>query len=163
MAKNAPGEHYRKGITLTALFAKFPTSAAAEAWFAERRRSNGPTCPHCGSDDVKTGCAHKTMPCRRRGKDCRKRFSVKVCAVEADETYVGGKAPNMHARGRERRISGRGGADKATVVGVLDRATNTVVAGPVAATSARTLTGIVDSATADMAGKRLRYDDLIAA
>ena len=32
--------------------------------------------------------------------------------VEADETYVGGLAKNMHARVRRERIHGRGGVDK---------------------------------------------------
>ena len=81
MAKNAPGKHYRKGITLTALFDKFPTDAAAQAWFAEQRWPDGPICPHCGHADAQTGAAHKTMPYRCRGKDCRKRFSVKVGTV----------------------------------------------------------------------------------
>jgi hypothetical protein len=31
--------------------------------------------------------------------------------VEADETFIGGNARNMHASKRERRISGTGGKD----------------------------------------------------
>ena len=91
---------------------------------------------------------------KHRRKDIREAFAQTVTGrflgpAEADGTYVSGKAHNMHHRDNERRISGRGGADRAIVVSVLDRATNTVVAGPVADTSARTLTGIVDSVTAD--------------
>lgn len=41
--------------------------------------------------------------------------------VEADETYVGGKAINMHASVRAQKITGRGGNDKAIVMGVLAR------------------------------------------
>ncbi|WP_420609856.1 transposase [Candidatus Poriferisodalis sp.] len=64
MAKSAPGKHYRKGLTLTALFDKFPDDKTAEAWFAAQRWGDRPTCPHCGHDDVQTGAAHKTMPYR---------------------------------------------------------------------------------------------------
>lgn len=41
--------------------------------------------------------------------------------VESDETYVGGKAENMHAKKRARRILGRGGVGKAIVHGLLER------------------------------------------
>jgi transposase-like protein len=41
--------------------------------------------------------------------------------VEVDETAVGGKAKFMHKAVRERRITGRGGVDKAIVQGVLER------------------------------------------
>ena len=41
--------------------------------------------------------------------------------TEADETYVGGLARNMHARKREAVISGKGGVDKAAVFGILER------------------------------------------
>lgn len=40
---------------------------------------------------------------------------------EADTTYVGGKAANMHADKRAKRITGRGAADKTAVHGVLRR------------------------------------------
>ncbi len=41
--------------------------------------------------------------------------------VEADETFIGGKARNMHPARRKAKISGTGGVDKAAVMGVLER------------------------------------------
>lgn len=41
--------------------------------------------------------------------------------VESDETYVGGKAANMHSARRERVITGRGGIGKTIVHGLLER------------------------------------------
>ncbi len=41
--------------------------------------------------------------------------------VEIDETYIGGKARNMHKQVKARKITGTGGKDKAVVVGVLER------------------------------------------
>ncbi len=41
--------------------------------------------------------------------------------VEADETFIGGKARNMHVGKRERRITGTGGKDKVAVMGLLER------------------------------------------
>ena len=41
--------------------------------------------------------------------------------VEADETFIGGKARNMHLSKRRRRITGTGGKDKTTVLGILER------------------------------------------
>lgn len=41
--------------------------------------------------------------------------------VEADETYIGGKARNMHKSKRERKIQGRGAVGKSIVVGLLER------------------------------------------
>jgi hypothetical protein len=41
--------------------------------------------------------------------------------VEADETFIGGKARNMHASKRERRITGTGGKDKTAVMGLPER------------------------------------------
>ena len=77
--KSAPGEHYRRGMTLQELFKKFLDDAAAEAWFAEQCWPDGPTCPHCESDNVQTGTTHPTMPYRCRA--CRKFFSVKTGSV----------------------------------------------------------------------------------
>jgi len=41
--------------------------------------------------------------------------------VEVDETFIGGKARNMHLDKRERRITGTGGKDKTPVLGMLER------------------------------------------
>ncbi len=48
-------------------------------------------------------------------------FSKLSGTVEVDETYVGGKAKNMHRIDRERRIQGRGAVDKAPVVTLVER------------------------------------------
>jgi transposase-like protein len=40
--------------------------------------------------------------------------------VEADETYIGGLAKNMH-KSKRAKLTGRGGADKAAVMGLLQR------------------------------------------
>ena len=44
--------------------------------------------------------------------------------VEADETFIGGKARNMHVDKRDRRITGTGGKDKTAVLGILERGGN---------------------------------------
>jgi len=41
--------------------------------------------------------------------------------VEADESFIGGKARNMHINKRQRRITGTGGKDKTAVMGLLER------------------------------------------
>ena len=44
--------------------------------------------------------------------------------VEVDETYIGGKAKNMHLARRKRIIHGTGGHDKTAVMGLLERPRN---------------------------------------
>jgi len=41
--------------------------------------------------------------------------------VEADETFIGGKARNMHKDKRAEKITGTGGKDKVAVMGILER------------------------------------------
>src|SRR5437867_3766945 len=41
--------------------------------------------------------------------------------VEVDETFIGGKARNMHLSKRKRRITGTGMRDKTAVMGILER------------------------------------------
>ena len=207
MAHNAPGKHFRKGISLIGLMDLFPTDEAAEDWFASVRWSDGePVCSDCGSARVATVASRKPMPFRCR--DCRKHFSVKhgtvmqssklgcrvwaiavylmvtgikgtssmklhrdlgvtyktawhlahrlrkafptVVAmfqgpVESDETAIGGLEKNKHSAKKGRQ--GRGSVGKTIVHGVLDRATNQVVAGVVQDPNAATLQGRVLDAT----------------
>jgi transposase-like protein len=44
--------------------------------------------------------------------------------VEVDETFIGGKARNMHLSVRQRRITGTGTKDKVAVMGILERGGN---------------------------------------
>jgi len=44
--------------------------------------------------------------------------------IEADETFIGGKARNMHVGKRQRRITGTGGKDKTAVMGIMERGGN---------------------------------------
>ena len=79
MAKNAPGKHYRRGISLVQLTKMFPDDATAEKWFVETRWPNGVACPSCGSVNILVVKSRKPQPFRCR--DCRKCFSVKTGSV----------------------------------------------------------------------------------
>ena len=68
--------------------------------------------------------------------------------VEADETFVGGKANNMHQWQRD-KLTGRGGTDKVAVVGVRDRATKRVRATVIGKVQAPFLRGFVVKHTAE--------------
>ena len=67
--------------------------------------------------------------------------------VEADETYIGGKRKNI-PKAKRKALTGRGAVGKEIVAGVKDRATNLVVAQPVAVADKPTLQGIVGGASA---------------
>ena len=76
MAQEAPGKHFRKGITLIQLFEMFPDDKTAEQWFIENRWSKGLRCAHCEGANVGEHGKHPQMPFHCR--DCRKFFSVKT-------------------------------------------------------------------------------------
>ena len=44
--------------------------------------------------------------------------------VEVDETFIGGKSRNMHAKRRSEVITGTGGKDKAIALGMVERGGN---------------------------------------
>lgn len=73
MATNAPGKHYRKGITVMEATRMFDTDAKAAAWFARNRWPEGVVCPHCGSRAITPRPSRKPQPYRCR--TCRKYFS----------------------------------------------------------------------------------------
>lgn len=85
MANNAPGKHYRKGITLIEAVNKFGDDASAEAWFVERRWPDGIQCVCCDSKRIKT-----RRPSARRKtpvyhcNDCKKDFTVKTNTIMHD-------------------------------------------------------------------------------
>ena len=82
MAQKAPGKHFREGISIVDLFDLFPDEGSAEAWFVEQRWPEGICCPSCGSLNIQTETAHKTMPYRCREKACNLAyFSVKTMTV----------------------------------------------------------------------------------
>jgi transposase-like protein len=62
--------------------------------------------------------------------------------VEADETFIGGLARNMH-KDKKAKITGTGGAGKAVVMGLLDRHTKKVRLRHVPNTQGATLQGVV--------------------
>ena len=79
MASNAPGKHFREGLSLVQLTRMFPTDEAATAWVEKIRWPEGQICPHCGSHRIAHPVTHKTMT--HRCKDCRKWFSVRTGTV----------------------------------------------------------------------------------
>ena len=76
--------------------------------------------------------------------------------VEVDETYFGGKRPNMSNSKRE-ELTGRGPIGKTAVVGAKDRETNRVAARVVASTDKDTPQGFVKDDTAE--GATVYTDD----
>ena len=69
--------------------------------------------------------------------------------VESDETAIGGVEKNKHGSKKQRQ--GRGSVGKTIVHGILDRATNQVVAGVVESSDSQTLQGRVLDATIETA------------
>ena len=78
--------------------------------------------------------------------------------VEADETFIGGLARNMHAHKRAEKITGTGGAGKELVVGLLDRETRKVRVAHLPNRKKKTLQEHVKTHVAD--GAELFTDEL---
>ena len=82
MAHNAPGKHYREGISLMELTEMFPDEDAAVAWFETVRWADGRRCPHCGVTDTYGTPNRRPMPYRCSG--CKTYFSVRTGSVLAN-------------------------------------------------------------------------------
>jgi hypothetical protein len=80
--------------------------------------------------------------------------------VKVDETFIGGKARNMHVAQRRRRITGTGGKDKTPVLGMLERdgKVRTMV---IADRKKKTLQGKGDGARQGWLGALLRRAALV--
>lgn len=83
MAQTGPGKAHRRGISIIELADMFPNETAAQAWFEAQRWGGKPTCPHCGSDNVRAVPNAKPMPWRCKAKACAKHFSVRTGTVMA--------------------------------------------------------------------------------
>jgi transposase-like protein len=79
--------------------------------------------------------------------------------VEVDETFIGGKARNMHASKRRERITGRGTTGKTVVMGMLQRG-GKVKATVVADRTKETLQGQVSNTVAH--GSQVFTDELLS-
>ncbi|MCY4503888.1 MAG: IS1595 family transposase [Alphaproteobacteria bacterium] len=74
-----PGKAFCKGIALVELIRSCPDDEAAKQWFVDMRWPDGVCCPKCGCDRIQCGGAHKSQDYRCR--DCRRWFSVKTETV----------------------------------------------------------------------------------
>ncbi len=82
-AKNAPGKHYRKGISLIQALQQFGDDASAEKWFVARRWPNGIRCPKCESDAVSARSTSRQTP-QYHCKNCAVNFTVKTDTIMHD-------------------------------------------------------------------------------
>ena len=75
MAYQAPGKHYRDGISLMELGEMFPNEQSAHDWFVEQRwGTTGRFCPRCGNDRTSSPGGTMMYWCPA----CRRRFSVRT-------------------------------------------------------------------------------------
>ena len=79
MAQNAPGKHYRKGLSLVDAVKQFSDEEYAEKVFVEARWPNGIVCQACGSLTIQKMPSRKPAPFRCH--DCHDYFSVKTGTV----------------------------------------------------------------------------------
>ena len=84
-AKNAPGKHYRKGISLIQALQQFGDDEQAEAWFVARRWKDGITCTYCDSPNVSRRSARaKRKTPQYHCNACQGDFTVKTGTVMQD-------------------------------------------------------------------------------
>ena len=78
MAQNAPGKHYRRGLSLIEAVELFKDEAEAEAWFVERRWPNGIECAYCDGDRIVPRKSSNRKTPLYHCNDCKRDFTVKT-------------------------------------------------------------------------------------
>ena len=81
--KNAPGKHYRKGISLVEALKLFGDNESAEAWFVDRRWPNGIRCTECESDSITHRTSRRQTP-QYHCNACQANFTVKTGTIMHD-------------------------------------------------------------------------------
>ena len=75
---NAPGKHYRKGLTLVRAVEFFSKRENAEEWFIAARWAEGVRCPFCDSENITERKSRKPQRFFCGPKGCGRYFSVKT-------------------------------------------------------------------------------------
>ena len=91
MARKAPGKAHRKGMTFMEVADLFRDEDAAREWITEQRWPGGPYCPRCGSVNVQSGIAHKTMT--HRCRECMTGKSKTMFSLKTGTVMEGSKLP----------------------------------------------------------------------
>ena len=80
MAKNAPGKHYRKGISLVQALQEFGDEVKAEGWLRSRRWPEGIRCAYCGDEAITYRTGQRKTP-QYHCNACRMNFTVKTGTI----------------------------------------------------------------------------------
>lgn len=80
---NAPGQHYRKGISLYNALSTFGDEDKAHDWLVDSRWPQGIRCPYCEGVNVTPRKSTRKTP-QFRCRSCRKDFTVKTGTIMAD-------------------------------------------------------------------------------
>ena len=82
MAQNAPGKHYRRGLSLIEAVERFRDEA--EAWFVERRWPNGIECVYCDGKRIAPRKSRNRKTSLYHCNDCKRDFTVKTDTILHD-------------------------------------------------------------------------------
>ena len=83
MAYNAPGLHWRKGMSLMDAVNHFSNEEEVERLFVDACWQGEIACPECGSNDIAIRANLKPQPFHCR--DCRFNFSVKISVIQSTQ------------------------------------------------------------------------------
>ena len=78
--RNAPGQHYRKGISLIGALQAFGDEQTAHDWLVASRWPQGMQCPYCEGENVTPRKTTRKTP-QYRCRTCRKDFTVKTGSI----------------------------------------------------------------------------------